>query len=106
MQVTFNNEDFLDNNFTFNYYNIIRFFPRSGPSDVTGGPIRVEGSGFNNQTEIYCSLDKTLYDPIEILPDVIKCPMVKAKRGNDFFGPIEFAVIIDGNWQKSTGGFY
>ena len=106
VQVTFNNEDYSDNNFTFNYYNVIRFFPRSGPSDGTGGPIRVEGSGFNNQTEIYCSLDKTLYDPIEILPDVIKCPMVKAKGGNDFFGPVEFAVIIDGNWQKFTGGFY
>lgn len=103
--MTFNGEDYSENNFTFNYYNIIRAFPRSGPSDGTGGPIRIEGSGFQNNTEIYCSLDKVLYEPLEIKNDVIKCPMVKAKGGDKFFGAVEFAVIIDGNWHKFTGGF-
>lgn len=31
--------------------------------------------------------------------------MVKAKGGTDFFGAVEFAIIIDGNWHKFTGGF-
>jgi len=31
--------------------------------------------------------------------------MVKAKGGDKFFGSVDFAVIIDGNWHKFTGGF-
>lgn len=30
---------------------------------------------------------------------------MKAKGGPDFFGSVEFAVVIDGNWHKFTGGF-
>lgn len=105
VQVTFNGEDYSDNNFTFNYYNILRAFPRSGPADGNGGPIRIEGSGFQNNTEIYCSVDKVLYEPLEIESDVIKCPMIKAKQGPEYFGSVDFAIIIDGNWHKFTGGF-
>jgi hypothetical protein len=31
--------------------------------------------------------------------------MAKAKGGDKFFGTVEFAVVIDGNWHKFTGGF-
>ena len=31
--------------------------------------------------------------------------MVRAKLGEDFFGNVELAVVIDGNWHKFTGGF-
>jgi hypothetical protein len=31
--------------------------------------------------------------------------MVKAAKGNNYFGNVEFAVVIDGNWHKFTGGF-
>jgi hypothetical protein len=31
--------------------------------------------------------------------------MAKAKQGPDYFGNVEFAIIIDGNWHKFTGGF-
>lgn len=105
VQVTFNGEDYSENNFTFYYYNIVRAFPRSGPSDGNGGPIRIEGSGFRNNTEIYCSLDKVLYEPLEVTSDLIKCPMVKNKNGPEYFGAVDFAIIIDGNWHKFTGGF-
>ena len=105
VQVTFNGEDYSDNNFTFNFYHVTRMHPRSGPSDGTGGTINVEGSGFRNDTEIICSLDKVLYEPVEITPTVIRCPMPKHKKGPTFFGNVEFAVIIDGNWHKFTGGF-
>jgi hypothetical protein len=103
--VTFNGVDYSDNNFTFYFYNIIRAFPRSGPANGKGGPILIEGSGFTKDTEIYCDLDKTLYEPLEVKNDVIKCPMVRAKQGEDFFGNVELAVVIDGNWHKFTGGF-
>lgn len=105
VQVTFNGADYSDNNFTFYFYNIIRAFPRSGPSNGKGGPILIEGSGFRNETEIYCDLDKTLYEPLEVKNNVIKCPMVRSKGGEDFFGNVELAVVIDGNWHKFTGGF-
>ena len=31
--------------------------------------------------------------------------MVKAKGGDEYFGNVELAVVIDGNWHKFTGGF-
>lgn len=105
VQVTFNGEDYSDNNFTFFYYNVVRAFPRSGPADGNGGPIRIEGSGYRNETEIYCNLDKTFYEPLEVRPDLILCPMPKAKQGSSYFGNVDFAVIIDGNWHKFAGGF-
>lgn len=105
VQVTFNGEDYSENNFTFYYYNIVRAFPRSGPADGTGGPIRIEGSGFRNDTEIYCSFDKTLYEPLEVKSELIKCPLVKSKSNSSSFGTVDFAVVIDGNWHKFTGGF-
>jgi hypothetical protein len=66
VQVTFNGVDYSDNNFTFNFYNIRRAFPRSAPADGSGGPILIEGSGFKNDTPTYCSLDKVLYEPLDI----------------------------------------
>jgi hypothetical protein len=105
VQVTFNGEDYSDNNFTFYFYNIVRAFPRSGPADGSGGPILIEGSGFRNDTNIYCSLDHVLYEPLEIESNVIKCPMVPAKDGVNTFANVDLSVVIDGNWHKFTGGF-
>ena len=81
VQVTFNGEDYSDNNFTFYYYNIAKATPRSGPADGSGGPILIIGSGFRNDTPTYCSLDKVLYEPLEITNTIIKCPMVASKSG-------------------------
>jgi hypothetical protein len=105
VQVTFNGEDYSDNNFTFNFFSIQQAVPRSGPSDGTGGAILIQGSGFSNETEVLCSLDHSFYEPLEISPNVIKCPMVKAKQGADFFGNVDFAVHIGGLSHKFTGGF-
>ena len=105
VQVTFNGEDYSDNNFTFFYYNVVRAFPRSGPADGQGGPIRIEGSGFRNESEIYCSLDQVFYEPLEVQNDLILCPMARAKQGPAFFGNVGFSIIIDGNWHKFAGGF-
>ena len=41
VQVTFNGEDYSENKFIFNFYSIRKMFPRSGPSDGTGGPILI-----------------------------------------------------------------
>jgi hypothetical protein len=79
VQVTFNGEDYSENNFTFFYYNIVKAFPRSGPSDGNGGPIRIEGSGFRNESELYCALDKVYYVPLSIQENLILCPMPKHK---------------------------
>jgi len=105
VQVTFNGVDYSDNNFTFNFYQIQRAFPRSGPSDGSGGNINIQGSGFRNETATYCSIDKILYEPLEIQEDNIKCPMPKPKQGDDTFGEVELAIVIDGNWHKFSGGF-
>jgi IPT/TIG domain len=104
--VTFNGQDYSDNNFTFFYYNVGNAFPRSGPSDGTGGPIKIDGSGFRNEPDsVYCSLDKVFYEPLSVVNGQILCPMPRAKQGPQFFGNVDFAVIIDGNWHKFTGGF-
>lgn len=52
VQVTINGEDYSDNDFIFGFYSIVKAFPRSGPSDGSGGPILVYGSGFRNETKI------------------------------------------------------
>jgi len=31
--------------------------------------------------------------------------MPKHKQGPSYFGNVDFAMIIDGNWHKFTGGF-
>lgn len=31
--------------------------------------------------------------------------MPPSKHGPKFFGTVDFAVIINGNWQKFVGGF-
>ncbi len=56
VQVTLNGMDYSDNNFIFFYYNIGSYFPKSGPSDASGGNIRIEGSGFRNESRISCYL--------------------------------------------------
>lgn len=103
--MTFNGEDYSDNNFTFNFFSIQQAVPRSGPSDGSGGAILIQGSGFLNDTEVLCSLDHSFYEPLEVTATQIKCPMVKAKQGPDFFGNVDFAVHIGGLSHKFTGGF-
>jgi len=43
LQVTFNGGDYDDNNFNFTFFSVIRVYPKSGPSDGSGGDIIVEG---------------------------------------------------------------
>ena len=106
VQVTFNGKDYSENLFSFYFYNVVRAFPRSGPSDGKGGVISIQGNGFRNTTEIWCSLDSTLTAPVEVRENSISCPMPPSKHGPKFFGPVDFAVIINGNWHKFVGGFH
>ena len=43
LQVTFNGGDYDNNNFTFTFFSVARVYPKSGPSDGTGGDIIVSG---------------------------------------------------------------
>jgi hypothetical protein len=66
LQVTFNGADYDNNNFTFTFFAITRTYPRSGPSDGTGGDIIVEGQGFRNDTNPLCKLNNTYYEPTSV----------------------------------------
>jgi len=46
LQLTFNGQDYDNNNFTFTMYKINQIFPTSGPSNGLGGEIVVKGQGF------------------------------------------------------------
>jgi hypothetical protein len=46
LQLTFNGQDYDNNNFTFTMYKISQMFPKSGPSNGLGGEIVVKGQGF------------------------------------------------------------
>jgi len=106
LQVTFNGVDYDNNNFTFTFFSVTRAFPRSGPSDGTGGDIIVEGHGFRNDTNPLCKLNNTLYAPTEVTWNQIKCPMAKAQEGDEFFGNVPFSVAPNGkDWHNFIGGF-
>ena len=78
MQVTFNGEDYSDNNFTFNFYKISGVFPNSGPTDGNGGPILILGDGFRSEMNIVCNFNGSSYAPIDINIKYIKCPIPPA----------------------------
>lgn len=52
LQVTFNGVDYDHSGFLFNYWSINDVYPRSGPSDGTGGDIIIEGHGFRNNSGV------------------------------------------------------
>jgi hypothetical protein len=66
LQVTFNGMDYDNNGFTFILYKIDTAFPRSGPSDGTGGDILISGAGFRADTNPKCMLNGTVYNPVGI----------------------------------------
>ena len=82
LQVTINGGDYDNNNFTFTFFSITRTFPRSGPSDGSGGDIIVEGYGFRNDTNPLCSLNNTVYSPTSVTWNQIRCPMPRATGGS------------------------
>lgn len=59
--MTFNGEDYSDNNFTFFFYKLNGVFPNSGPTDGSGGPILILGDGFRNEMEITCNFNQSNY---------------------------------------------
>lgn len=63
LQVTFNGGDYDNSNFTFTYFSVTKAFPRSGPSDGSGGDIIIEGVGFRNDTNPLCKINNTEYPP-------------------------------------------
>jgi hypothetical protein len=104
--VTFNGFDYDSSNFTFTFFSITRAFPRSGPSDGTGGDIIIEGNGFRNDSGALCKLNDTLYEPTSVSWKQIRCPMPKAASGDDFFGNVDLSVSANGNdWHNFLGGF-
>ena len=50
-------------------------FPKSGPSDGSGGDITVYGLGFDNTTIPLCKLNDEIYNATSVTWDEIKCPM-------------------------------
>ena len=90
VQVTFNGGDYDNMNFTFTFFAITRAFPRSGPSDGTGGDIVVQGQGFRKDANPVCKLNNTVYDATEVAWNYIKCPVPRAQQGDDFFGNVPF----------------
>ena len=106
LQVTFYGGDYDNNNFTFTFFAISRTYPRSGPSDGTGGDIIIEGQGFKNESGPLCKLNKTIYQPTSVTWTQIRCPMPKADSGEQYFGNVEFAVAPNGKeWNNFVGGF-
>lgn len=106
VQVTFNGGDYDNMNFTFTFFSITRAFPRSGPSDGSGGDIIVEGFGFRNDTEPLCKLNNTIYQPTSVSWRQIRCPMPRAQGGDQFFGNVPLSVAPNGkDWNNFVGGF-
>ena len=105
VQLTLNGVDYSDNNFQFFYYNIGRHHPKSGPASGKGIKIIVDGSGFRNESKIFCVLDKALYLPLNVLTDGIECPVPPAKVGPETHLDVDFSIIIDGIWHNFHDGF-
>lgn len=78
LTVTFNGADYDNNGFIFNYWSIDNVYPRSGPSDGTGGDIIIEGHGFRNNSGIQCRLNGTIYEPTAVYWNQFRCPVPKA----------------------------
>lgn len=106
LQVTFNGIDYDNSGFTFTFFSISRAFPRSGPSDGTGGDIIIEGNGFRNDSGALCKLNNTVYEPTSVSWRQIRCPMPKASSGEQYFGNVDLSVSPNGNdWHNFLGGF-
>lgn len=106
LQVTWNGVDYDENHFQFTFYSIHRAFPRSGPSNGRGGDIIVSGSGFREDTNPSCMLNHTMYEPVSVSKNEIRCPMPPAEGGDSFFGNVDFAVTANGiTWSNFDGGF-
>jgi hypothetical protein len=107
LQVTFNGGDYDNNNFTFTFFSITRYYPKSGPSDGNGGDIIVEGQGFKNESNPLCKLNNTIYPAVSVKWNEIHCQMVKAQGGDSYFGNVAFSVSANGgrDWNNFVGGF-
>jgi len=106
VQVTFNGKDYDKNNFMLVLYKIDKAHPRSGPSDGFGGDIIISGQGFRPEVNPLCRLNGTVYEPISIKWNEIRCPMPAAQEGPNYFGNVDFAVAANGEtWKFFDGGF-
>lgn len=106
-QLTFNGQDYDQNNFTFIFYNIATVRPRSGPSDGSGGDIIISGQGFRPDSKPLCRLNGTIYPPVSFTWTEIRCPMPPAEDGPQFFGNVDLAVSANNGaeWHVFNGGF-
>lgn len=66
IQITFNGIDYDKNGLTFVLYKIDKAFPRSGPSDGTGGDIIISGQGFRPEVNPLCKLNGVVYEPTSV----------------------------------------
>lgn len=104
--MTFNGNDYDSHGFTFILYKIDKAYPRSGPSNGLGGDIVISGQGFRAEVHPVCKLNNTIYEPVSVKWNEIRCPMPAAQQGDDFFGNVEFAVAANGEtWKYFEGGF-
>lgn len=104
--MTFNGIDYDSNGFSFIFYKIDQIVPRSGPSSGEGGDILIKGQGFREEVHPQCLLNGTVYEPINVTWTEIRCPVVPAQGGDDYFGNVDLAVSINGvNWEYQDGGF-
>lgn len=106
-QITFNGQDYDQNHFTFTFYNIAQVKPRSGPSDGLGGDIIVSGQGFRPSSQPLCRLNNTVIQPTSYTWTEIRCPIVAAEAGPDYFGNVDFAISVNNgaDWHTFSGGF-
>ena len=79
--------------------------PRSGPSNGLGGDILIKGQGFRADAGPLCRLNNTVYEPVSVTWNEIRCPIVRA-QSDDYFGSVEMAVTANGHdWHEFDGGF-
>lgn len=77
IQLTFNNMDYSeqDERLIFSFYQVKGAFPHSGPSNSVNEVILIRGAGFKPKGTVYCSLNDTLVQALEVSTTLIKCPM-------------------------------
>ena len=106
LEITYNGKDYTNSNSSFNFYNFLDIYPRSSPSDGSGGYLTITGSGFKESSHVKVKFDGVPYDPTEVKWDIIKVKIPKAKE-KDFFGTVQLEVSLNGiDYHEIEGGFH
>lgn len=67
MELTFNGFEYASNNFTFSFYHIKDYFPKSGPAETCASDyILIRGSGFRSDKTINCNIQGKSLKPLDV----------------------------------------